>query len=237
MNTISNTIAQLQAGWHSLSDHDRARAVAPIIRAGVSRRQLAGSLGIAEGSIRNLLLVLEADPGDLLSFREGQISKNELIRRVRGISKRPEPGSTPPKNESRRAEPEVHPKTENHGITDPSRGCDEILCWISEDPVRNAYAAEILDEACAALVGAEERGRLPRDRAPAGMPVSEIIRRCRPDPQQFDMEVAWFGRWLALSAFHIIPSNAIRRDALNMAMERLAKTTDVRSFGELAPQS
>ncbi len=170
-----------------------------------------------------------AEPIDLESFRRGHISKNELIRRVKGVSARPQGENYRPAKYD--APPPPEPKTdiasEYVGITDPAKGGEEILRWLREDPVRRAYAVEILKEARAALAGGEEKGTLPRDRAPAGTSASEIIRRCRPDPVDFDMDIAWCGRWLALSAFHLVPNVDVRRQALDM----VADAVDRPSFG------
>ena len=88
MSSISNAIASLQANWHSLLQFERAIAVLPIVRAGVSRRSLAIALHVSEGTLRNLLFILNADLDDLAFFRAGEMSQNELLRRVRGNSPR-----------------------------------------------------------------------------------------------------------------------------------------------------
>lgn len=97
--TITSAIADLQEKWHTLHNHERALAVRPIIQAHVSRRQLAAAMGVAEGTIRNLLLILEGDPVDLESFLQGDISQNELIRRntsIQPICKNSEATPQPP---------------------------------------------------------------------------------------------------------------------------------------------
>lgn len=86
MLNIAPAVANLQANWHRLPDFERAQAVLSIVRTGINRRQLAIALHVSEGTVRNLLLILEADPGDVALFRRGQISRNELLRRVRGIN-------------------------------------------------------------------------------------------------------------------------------------------------------
>lgn len=62
--TISSAVVDLKAKWHTLRDFERAEAILPIIRAGLSRRGLADALNISERGIRRLLLMLEADPID-----------------------------------------------------------------------------------------------------------------------------------------------------------------------------
>lgn len=86
MINFDPAVAQLQTNWHLLPDFERAQAILPIVRAGMSRRYLANALNVSEGTIRNLLLILQANPDDLASFRCGEISQNELLRRVRGHS-------------------------------------------------------------------------------------------------------------------------------------------------------
>jgi hypothetical protein len=226
---ISFAIADLQAKWHTLPDIERAQAILPIIRAGVSRRHLAHDLGISEGSIRILLQLLEADPIDLQLFRSGRISKNEVIRRVRGISVRREPE---PFVIARHGSPCPVPQAvvvHHPRISVAAAGSEAILSWLRQDCVRHAYASEILEEAHAALIAAEEKGILPGNCAPSSMSAEEIIRRCRPNPADFDMDVAWLGDWLAIWAFYLIPSASIRREAFNMA-KQVAEKADRRSF-------
>lgn len=95
MSNITSAIANLQANWNRLPDYERAQAVQPIIRSGMSRRQLAKELNTSEGTIRNLLLILKAPYRDLAPFRGGQLSLNELLRRVRGSR----PGSEAPRQQ------------------------------------------------------------------------------------------------------------------------------------------
>jgi hypothetical protein len=80
MSSLYSAVTDLQATWHTLRDLERARAIRPIIRAGVSRRQLSTALNVSEGTLRNLLLTLEADPEDQDLFHRGVISRRELTR-------------------------------------------------------------------------------------------------------------------------------------------------------------
>lgn len=88
-------------------DFERAQAVLPIIRAGMSRRHLANALNVSEGTIRNLLLILQANPDDLASFRRGDISQNEILRRVRGHGAVPENQNPQPERSN---QPPARPK-------------------------------------------------------------------------------------------------------------------------------
>lgn len=83
LSPIYSAVADIQAKWHTLPDFERAQAILPIIRAGVSRRGLAQCLHTSEGTIRTLLLILEADRQDQELFRRGEISRRELLRRVK----------------------------------------------------------------------------------------------------------------------------------------------------------
>lgn len=127
---ISSAIAELQGNWHSLDNFDRALAVRPIIQAGVSRRQLAIAMAVVEGTIRNLLLILEGDPVDLESFLQGEISQNELIRHIRGVQparEETEVARHPPAPEPK-AEPE--PRPEPRRIMKPPVGWKPIPFYV-----------------------------------------------------------------------------------------------------------
>ena len=65
----------------------------------------------------------------------------------------------------------------------------------TKELVRRAKSA-IIGEARRDLAKAEQSKRLPRDAAPAKMPVSQIIQSCRPAEQKSDeiSFVAWFAQ-------------------------------------------
>ncbi len=215
MFTLSTAIADLQAKWHTLPDFERARSVRPIIRAGVSRRNLANVLYTSEGMIRSLLSVLEADPADQDRFRRGEITRNELLRRLRaGAPSRNIPQQAPEEKTRKNDSPNVW----KHGSASV---CKLILGWLREDPARSFNARHILEQARREVTKAAERNKLPRDRAPIDMPAEEIIRRCRPDPDLFDLDVNWYAAWTGLWVFYLIPDPDLCRNALNEALNRV----------------
>jgi hypothetical protein len=213
--TIFSAVADLQAEWHTLRDFERAEAILPIIRAGVSRRNLANALNTSEGTIRGLLSVLEADPVDQDLFRRGEISRNELLRRLR---------SGPPSRNGSQQKPEQ--KTRKHDSAnackhDPTNVCRLVLDWLREDPARSFNARHILGQASDEVAKAAKANKLPRDRAPIDMPADEIIRRCCPDPDLFDLDVNWYATWTGLWVFYLIPDPDLCRNALNEALNRV----------------
>lgn len=210
--SVAKAVAQLKTTWHTLPDFERAQAVLPIVRAGMSRRHLAAALNVSEGAIRNLLLILKAEPGDLDSFRRGEISQNELIRRVRGTSTQ---RSVPEKNselESAEAEPEF--------TTDPIEVCRLVLNWLAKDKQRADDAYLALTFARIRIREAVKRGRLPRRYLQMGVPVEEIIRSCRPN-QRHLLSCSWYAEWLLSWVFQLLPNPKLCRDALDMAWSRV----------------
>jgi lambda repressor-like predicted transcriptional regulator len=83
MTSPSFAIAELQAGWHTLVDLDRGRAVFNIHRKGTSLRELARKLSCNESLLRRLLKAIQAPVEDQLLARQGTITTNELIRRAK----------------------------------------------------------------------------------------------------------------------------------------------------------
>jgi len=239
LNTISNAIAGLKADWHTLNDLDRAEAVLRIIRTGVSRRSLATALGVSESTIRLTLLLLEAGFDDQALFLESRISRNELLRRVKGISpaSEAEPASSPIEKEVSKAEHNEEPVPWYTGITDSAEACEEILEWFRRVPLRGFHIVQTLKEARTLLDRAEAADDLPRDRAPAGMSSTEIARCCQPNREDFPSDVAWYARWLALSAFHIIPNDDVRRDALDITDKRISEVSTPATFGRPVSRS
>jgi len=215
MLIVSTLISDLQAKWHTLPDFERARSVRPIIRAGLSRRSLANALNVSEGTIRGLLSVLEADPADQDLFRRGEISRNELVRRLKGgLPSQNIIGETP-QQENRSDDSANVPE---RGSVNVSR---LVLDWLREHPARSLNARYILREANRELTEAAEANKLPRDRAPIDMPVDEIIRRSRPTPERFEFNVAWYARWTALWAFYLTPDPNLCGNALTDALDKV----------------
>lgn len=235
--SISTAIAGLKADWHTLNDLDRGRAVHTILSTGVSGRGLATALGLSESTVRLTLLVLEANPADQSLLLQGLISRNELIRRVKGTSSPSPINLISVTSRESAKDPEPEPVRAHYaGITNPIKGCKEILDWMRNIPLHGVYAIQTLKEARMELEKAEAAGSLPRDRAPEGMTAQEIARRCEPNREDFPSDVAWYARWLALSGFHIIPNNDVRGHAFRMAIKWVSGASDRSTFGKSSPQ-
>jgi hypothetical protein len=211
---VSPLIAELCENWHQLHDIERALDVREIIQLGVSRRRLAQEIGFSEGLLRHLLKTLEATPSDIELAGKNAISTNELVRRTK-------PGYIPSTKPTQAvgATP-VPDHVDLRPAYDARGGSAVILDWLWQDPVRSSWACEILEEALNVLNRAAEKGKLPRDRAPEELSVVQIIRRCRPDPNRFDLHVAMHAHWLALWVFYLIPDPSVCMDAMNMALDR-----------------
>ena len=143
-----SAIADLQAKWHTLKDLDRAAAVQPIIHSGVSRRSLATALNCSEPLIRRLLLTLEASPQDRALARQGAISTNELVRRVK-TTITPREAKQPENLELKRA-------------ISARQGARTILEWLAEESFIGPYNKQIIAEAQRILMQGEQPGTLPQ---------------------------------------------------------------------------
>jgi hypothetical protein len=208
-SSIAQAISQLKASWHVFPDFKRAQDVLAVIRAGVSRRELAKDLNVSEGTIRNHLLILEADETDLACLRQGTISRNELLRRVKGTS------TFGPATSREDTESEL-------GLTvDPAEVCREILNWLAADQHRAFTASSILGLAVAQLKRMMATGNLSRRRDLAGASGEEIILSCRPDPNLHVHPGFWLADWTVNWVFHLIPDPQLCRDALEMALNRV----------------
>ena len=213
-SSIAEAISQLQARWHTLSDFERARAIRPIIRAGLSRRNLASALGTSEATIRQLLLVLEADPADQALFRQDKISRNELIHRAKKLQMERDARQKQSEQQLREAE--------------AIDGCRTILNWLAADDSRCGDAFRIIEDVRWRLDDAERGNALPRERAPKGMSVDEIIRRCQPDPNAYEYSLTFHSVWMFLWTFFLMPDRWVQWTALDQALERVSRSNWMR---------
>jgi hypothetical protein len=82
----------------------------------------------------------------------------------------------------------------------------------------------IIPKARRKLRKVERAGTLPKQKAPAGLPVPEIFRHCGlgipPCSDAFNF-VARDGYWLALWTFHAMPDGRVRDKALDIALNEL----------------
>lgn len=207
MSNICPAITELQARWSSLTDLDRAKALLPLVQAGVSRRFLATTLNCSESSLRHLLQGLQADPEDQQLFRSGSISRNELVRRSRGS----------------RAHREVRSRerAEQARSDSVATGCRTILNWLAQDESRASNAERIVEDARFRLIwslpGSETKASQPAPNAR----IDELIASCRPDPHPDELDVSWNVRWLLTWLSHLIPDAGIRLDAVDQALNRV----------------
>lgn len=212
--SIQEAIAQLKATWFFLSEMERAYAVREIVKAGLSRRFLAKALNISEGTIRNLLLILEARLEDQEALRRREITQAELIRRVRGLS---------PRDYVRRSEPtRIASEPEYPQEREPFDLTETILAWLAASPPRAFSARLILEESLRILNRADKRGNLPVARPPAGMSVAEVIRRCKPGPRRYDFfHVAFYADWACNWVVRLAADANHSREALTQALAYL----------------
>ena len=166
MIDISPAVAKLQSDWHTLHDLDRARAVNAINRAGASVRELAKALNCSPSLLRHLLGALQAPPEDRYLAHQGKISTNELVRRAQAAA----------------IDRETSKRTalERERCQASQKGCKAISDWLAAEGIAGPTGAQVVGEARTTLAIAEHNNTLPRDAAPPGMQVSEIIQRCRP---------------------------------------------------------
>jgi len=201
-------ISDLSSKWETLHDLDRALAVRAIHRACTSLRALAKELPCSPTLLRHLLKALQAPPEDQLLARQGKITINELVRRAKGA----------------RTPLAVKPREDlEHNRTQASlAGCQDICDWLRSEDISRPCGISILTEARSALAGAEKRKLRPRDAAPQGTPVAEIIQKCRPLEPMSDehIYVVWFARWLSLWTAYSIPDSGVRSKAFEMALEK-----------------
>ncbi len=206
-------VADLRAGWHTLHNVHKADLIKKILAAGMKQRTLADAVKCDEKLIRNLALAAEALPQEKLLAQQGKISTRALIRAVRA---------------RRQRQSQLHRDAVTTERDQTARRfAQEVLTWLQHDlALASAHAEQVVTEARAMLAQAEACGTLPKETAPQGMPVSEIIRRCRPVDLLTNDNVhiiAGYARWLALWTFFAIPDSWTRDLALNIAWGRLIR--------------
>jgi hypothetical protein len=162
---------------------------------------------VSEALLRHLLQALQAPPDDQLLARDGKISTQELVRRAK---------SAMAGHAAKLREIE-----ERKRARASAAGCKAICKWLAAEGLSGAFGEQIIGEARRDLAEAEQSKRLPRDAAPAKMPVSQIIQHCRPAEQKSDeiSFVARFAQWLARWAFYSMPDSRVRFKAIELALE------------------
>jgi hypothetical protein len=100
---------------------------------------------------------------------------------------------------------------------------DHILGWLDAEHIAAAYGEQIVGRARELLIASETGGQLPKQAAPAAMPVTEVIRRSKPqgsDEVSFTETAAlWPARWL----FFAFPDTSVDYRALDLAWAQLIK--------------
>jgi hypothetical protein len=202
-----DTISDLQSKWDALGDLDRARAIRTIHETGTSLRGLAKALKRSPSLLRHLLEALQAPPEDQSLARQGKLTTNELVRQAR------EAGSV--------REISKREALERKRIQDSQNGCKAISDWLAAEGISGPTGAQIVNEARTTLAIAEHSKKLPRDAAPPGTSVSEIIQRCRPAEPNTDATsyMAWYARWLSLWAAYSMTDSWVRYRAIELALE------------------
>ena len=208
MSDAYDAISDLQSKWDTLGDLDRARAIRTIHKTGTSLRGLAKALERSPSLLRHLLESLEAPPEDQLLARQGKLTTNELVRRSHAA------GSARATKQREALELERTRASQ--------KGCKAICDWLAAEGISGPTGAQIINEARTTLAIAEHNKTLPRDSAPPGTPVTEIIQRCRPVEPNSDANsyITWFAFWLSLWAAYFMTDSWARYQAIELALEK-----------------
>jgi hypothetical protein len=150
---------------------------------------------------------------------------SRLFRLRQKIVISPARGSSPPTNWSadpnRRESTAQQVNARRSTARASQKGCKAICDWIGAEGLSGPAGAQIVGEARQTLAVNEENKTLPRDSAPLGMPITEIVRRCRPAEPNTDTTsyIAWFGHWLSLWAAYSMTDSWVRYKAIELALE------------------
>lgn len=211
MSDLQRAVAELMKAWPDLDDVDRAVRVKQLRDAGASGRALAQAVGCSEGLIRQLRMAADATDDEKQQARLGELSTRQLIENVRARRKEQEAiNRADLKSESQLA---------------AQKAATTIVSWLGSE-LSSSYAEQVLDEANHMLAAAEREGKLPKDKAPDGMSVEEIIARWRPknllddEPggtYEGDIYLARYADWLFRWAYYVFPENEVRHEAFRLA--------------------
>jgi hypothetical protein len=212
MDNLDKSIKNLQDNWSHLHDLDRSKAILPILDAGMSGRSLARTLDVSGTLIRNLKALAAASPEERRRARLDETSTRELLRRIADRQAQKA-------DKAKQAEQQVC-------VEAAQEGAGDILQWFYDEQMACAYAEQVVLEARRKLFEAERDGTLPKEKAPAGLAISEIIHRCdlAVPPCTDDISfVERYANWLVLWAFHAMPDGWVREKALDIALSKLVK--------------
>lgn len=208
MKDNSGSISTLQSKWGSLHDLDRAQRVRALHRSGTSLNKLAKAVQCSPSLLRHLLEALEAPKTDQLLARAGKLTTNQLVRCAKAARV---------SQEAKESE-SLKLKRTKESID----GCRAICDWLISEGRQGSYGERIILEAQRFLATGELTGRLPPGAKPAGMALTELIRRSRPPELKTDeIELmAWFGFWLARWAYYLMPDSSVRYRAIELAYDK-----------------
>lgn len=202
--------ADLQAGWQTLHDVDKAKLISQILDAGMSGRTLAKSLGKSEGLIRHLAIANDAPPADKRLALDHELSTAELVRRVRDRRDR----------DQRWAQELAAARN----VKTIAQATDEIATWLLERLGR-PYAEQVVEEARFLLANAEATGKFPKGKAPAGMTFAETMDRCLQSIKPSDDvdQISRYAYCLAVGCYYAFPDSNLRSRALDHALTRVIR--------------
>jgi hypothetical protein len=212
MDNLDKSIKNLQDNWSHLHDLDRTKAILPILGAGMSGRSLARALDVSAGLIPRLKALAAASPEERRRARLGEISTRELLRRIADRQAQEA-------EKAKQAEQQVC-------VEAAQEGAGHLLQWFYDEQMARAYAEQVVLEARRKLFEAERDGNLPKEKAPADLEISEIIRLCdlAVPPCTDDISfVERYANWLSLWSYHAMPDGRVREKALDIALSKLAK--------------
>jgi hypothetical protein len=92
-----------------------------------------------------------------------------------------------------------------------------------EEKIAYPQAKQIVLEARRKLRQLERDGKLPKEKAPAGLPVSEIIRRCSravPPSTNDVLYIDRYANWLVVWTCLVMPDVRVREKALDIALNK-----------------
>ncbi len=201
--------ADLQAGWQTLHDVDKASLISQILNAGMSGRTLAKSLGKSEGLIRHLAIANDGSAADKKLALNGELSTAELVRRVRYRRDRDQQWAQ-----------ELAAARNSKTV---AQATDEIVTWLVEH-LSGPYAEQVVEEARRLLAGAEANGKVPKGKAPAGMSFAEIMDRCLQSTRASDdvHQISRYSYCLAVGTYYAFPES-VRSKALDRALARVIR--------------
>jgi hypothetical protein len=205
-------VADLRTDWPNLSDVDRALRIQPIIRAGTSCRTLAKALGRKEQSLRHIRPLTDATEAEKEAIRSGNVSTNAVVRALKARQS----------SESNSAAVLPSLDIEKQAVAWASH----IINWAT-DKVGSAVGKQLVH--ALRQRASEHVGDKPilKTGAPVGMPLEEIIARCRPQ-EEFVIFAGMYSVWLTRWVLHAIRDVAVLRLALSIADDRLTVPTHSR---------